>query len=68
MSDYWHRAYICPFWLAAGKKSIRCEGECVITFSEKGETREYIDRYCASFDYGKCTIAMAKNRHYDQKG
>ena len=28
MSDYWHKEYICPFWQAAGKKSIRCEGEC----------------------------------------
>lgn len=26
MSDYWHKEYICPFWQAAGKKSIRCEG------------------------------------------
>ena len=66
MSDYWHKEYICPFWQAAGKKSIRCEGECVIVLPERRETAEYIARYCASFDYPNCSIAGAKIRHYEK--
>lgn len=37
MSDYWHRAYICPFWAAAGKKTIKCEDGCMLCFP--GELR-----------------------------
>lgn len=65
-SDYWHREYICPFWQAAGKKTIRCEGECVLAFPERRETSDYITRYCASFDYVRCSIAAAKLRYYER--
>ena len=65
-SDYWHREYICPFWQAAGKKTIRCEGECVLAFPERRETSDYIARYCASFDYVRCSIAAAKLRYYER--
>ena len=50
MSDYWHRAYICPFWAAAGKKTIKCEDGCMLCFRESCDTAEYISRYCASYD------------------
>ena len=49
MSDYWHRAYICPFWEAAGKKTIKCEDGCMLCFRESCDTAEYISRYCASY-------------------
>lgn len=65
-SDYWHSNYICPFWQSAGKKTIRCEGDCVIVFPERAETADYIGRYCASFDYPQCSIAGAKIRHYEK--
>lgn len=77
MSDYWHKEYICPFWQAAGKKSIRCEGECVIVFPERRETAEYIARYCASFDYllrgdvlvssGHTVMALEDGKHGEEE-
>lgn len=67
MSDYWHRAYICPFWEAAGKKTIKCEDGCMLCFRESCDTEEYISRYCASYDYRKCSIAAAKLRYFDRQ-
>lgn len=45
---------------------IRCEGECVLAFPERRETSDYITRYCASFDYVRCSIAAAKLRYYER--
>ena len=59
-SDYWHREYICPFWQAAGKKTIRCEGECVLAFPERRETSDYITR--AVQHRGGETPILRKNR------
>ena len=66
-SDYWHRAYICPFWAAAGKKTIKCEDGCMLCFRESCDTAEYISRYCASYDYRKCSVAAAKLRYFDRQ-
>ena len=68
MSDYWHKAYVCPFWEAAGKRTIRCEDGCVLCFPESRDTADYIGRYCASYEYGKCSIAEAKTRYFDRQG
>ena len=68
MSDYWHRAYICPFWEAAGKKTIKCEDGCMLCFRESCDTAEYISRYCASYDYRKCrrqSCDISTGRHKD---
>lgn len=66
MTDYWHRNYICPFWEGSESKKIRCEGGCRLLFPESAETADYIGRYCASFDYARCTLAAAKLRYYDR--
>lgn len=57
MSDYWHADYKCPFFEAAGKRSIRCEGGSVVAFRTREGVREYIGRHCATMKYEGCSIA-----------
>lgn len=55
-----------PILAGSREKTIRCEGECVLAFPERRETSDYITRYCASFDYVRCSIAAAKLRYYER--
>ena len=66
-SDYWHREYICPFWQAAGKKTIRCEGECVLAFPERRETNLLLQLLHGLISRFPCHgIAAAKLRYYER--
>ena len=63
--NYWRVNFVCPYLEAADRTALRCEGGCLLRFETGDEAREYIARYCASFGYRTCSIAMAKNRHYE---
>ena len=67
MSDYWHKEWVCPFFMGATKKRIVCEGESTFIFPDKDSATQYMDEYCSNINgYCKCTLADALLKYYER--
>ena len=65
MSDYWHCAAICPFYLGTSKKRIFCENDTVLIFPDKESAQEYLKNHCGTFEgYVSCSYAEALLNYY----
>ena len=67
MSDYWHRAYICPFWAAMAKR--RSSAKIVArSASGRAATRQSTSAGIAqAMITGSANVAAAKPRYFDRQ-
>lgn len=61
---YSKRIWICPYFSYDTKDYMRCEGGRVC-FSKKELNKRYFDKYCGSYEWGKCTFARELNGYYE---
>lgn len=65
--DYWHKAWTCPYFVWDEKLKIGCEcGK--LTFPDKKSAVDYMNCYCASHGWQKCTIAASTTEYYERTG
>ena len=58
MGSWNKRNWICPFYRSDSRDEIKCECGHRLKFPDAGSTKLYEDRYCASYHYEHCVIAM----------
>ena len=64
--DYWHKCWICPYFIWDEKQTIGCEGKTVIRFPDVNAVKDYINKYCANSDWKNCSIASMMNEYYER--
>ena len=58
---------VCPYFRCDLEGKVRCE--CArLMFKDLTMRNRYIESYCASYDYIKCSVAKATSDHYERKG
>ena len=65
MGDYTKKIFVCPFYTSNAKGVVRCEGGN-ISFPDRELSREYFDSFCASYEWGRCSIAKALVNFYEK--
>ena len=65
--DYWHLAWVCPFYKWSDKARVFCEGGTAVTFANVETIKTYMVRYCAGHDWKRCTIARALLEQYEKE-
>lgn len=64
---YSKRLFICPYYVRDYRNRMSCEGG-VVQIADAPATVRYMDRYCASYDWERCTLAQALNDFYEGDG
>jgi len=65
MSDYYRFYWMCPYYRANEKKTVRCEGGR-IALPGAAAAEEYFRTYCSDLNgWRRCTVARAITRHYE---
>lgn len=67
--DYWHKIWVCPYFIWDDRTKIGCEGKITLKFPDKKSLAEYADRFCCSIDnYPNCPVAkMIEEKYNDEK-
>lgn len=68
--DYWHKAWICPFFRWDDRLKVVCEGGSRVTFPDQRGAKRFIEAYCANEAGGwkRCCIAAALTEYYENGG
>lgn len=61
---YSNRTFICPFYVRDHRDKMRCEGGTV-RLADLRSTLRYMNSYCASYDWERCTLARALEEFYE---
>lgn len=64
--SYWHRFCICPYYSYDEKLAVHCEAG-KIKFKGDVAITDYMDKYCASYEYEKCSLAKFLEEYYRRK-
>jgi|GEM_PF-622458 len=63
---YSKRTWVCPYFKWDERTKIHCE--CgVLCFINNKELGEYAEEYCSDYQWGSCTLARNRNRHYEKQ-
>lgn len=60
-----NRIWICPYYSWDKPRTVYCEGG-VLRFHDDGQLQEYAGRFCASYDWHRCTVARSLEGYYDR--
>ena len=69
MGDYWHKKWVCPFFVQSGMQRVSCEGGCIQKFPDRETAIRFMDEYCASPCGGwkSCSVASTLLQYYERK-
>lgn len=56
----------CPYYQYEAEGCIHCEGGKIDMKRDKKMLNDYINGYCATFGYKRCTMAQSLTRHYER--
>lgn len=62
--SYSRKIFICPYYQTNARDYVTCEGGKIKMDREM--IRKYEDRYCASYDWEKCSIAMILTEAFER--
>lgn len=64
---YSNKTWACPFFKWDERLRVHCEGG-TISFRDRQEAAEYIDRHCACVDgWKKCSLARSLLGYYERQ-
>jgi hypothetical protein len=65
--DYWHKAWVCPYFRWDEKLKMGCECGRLV-FPDRKSAVTYMEKFCADEDHGwkGCSIAKMTNDYYER--